>query len=98
MTKIKIIALISLVLTACGTAADPTLPPCDQARAECFDACPVDTSPSGSAQDACEAACNTEHGLCVVPVPPAPEHAALCIVVAGGTYECDGVPIQRGHR
>jgi hypothetical protein len=93
-----ILLTLTLVLTACYGATDPAAPPCDQEREECLAACPVDTTPSGSAQDACEAACNTEHSLCVVPVPPAPEHAAVCIVVAGGTYECDGVPIQRGHR
>jgi hypothetical protein len=94
-----ILLTLTLVLTACyGVAEDPTLPPCDQARAECFDACPVNVAPGATARDSCEAACNTEHGLCVVPVPPAPEHAAVCIVVAGGTYECDGAPIQRGPR
>lgn len=86
--------LMGVLVAACGGETEPG--PCEKALTECLDACPVDVGPPTAARSICVDACNADHAACEVPPPV--EQESTCVVVAGGTYECEGVPIEHGHR
>lgn len=85
---------VPLVLACLAGCAGEVTTDCDTVLAECVAACPENQAPGATARDACEAGCQTEHSLCVVPVP---EYATSCLMHPdNASYVCNGEPAPGG--
>jgi hypothetical protein len=88
---------VLILLTGCAwQGGDVDESPCGKALTVCLSECPVDVGSPTAARSICVDDCNADQAACEAPPTPA-VHIPVCIVVAGGTYECDGVPFEHGH-
>lgn len=66
LNRLRGVPLVLACLTGC---AGEVTPDCDNLLVECVASCPENLAPGATARDSCEAGCQAEHSLCVVPIP-----------------------------